>query len=119
MMQCVRFFAFSLGFVFLLPLLLLGYGPGVDQIVVVLKKAGATGRDLRYWRRFAGLSVADVVRRLNSGDRKQGGLPNRRFATLPYKINGEPIDLESNPVLRGSGRDTFSAGFVRNTMPTE
>ena len=83
---------------------------GEKQVRVNVRGAGKWGEALKYLRNLAGMTLADAIKALDSGDPKQGGLPQDMETTFPYYLNGREIEdaRHSTIVLqRGDSISTY------------
>lgn len=73
---------------------------GPKDIKVIVRGAGKEGRPTRYKRPFAGLTIKEAIRRLDSGEKGQGRLPHGIVTVDPYHLNGEEISEFSDRILQ-------------------
>ncbi len=72
-----------------------GFG-GINVVLTgVPVPAESTSGRLRYRRPFSGMTVAEVIRRLNSGDPALGALPKGRRMVPILRVNKKYVSLDS------------------------
>jgi hypothetical protein len=70
-----------------------------NQVQVTVRGGRQDGRSLWYVRDFAGLTFREAVSKLHSRE-KGAGLPEGRYITGPYLLNGEEVGSLSQAILK-------------------
>lgn len=85
-------------------------GLDANEIRIIARSSGISGRDLWYKRSFVGMSAGEAVKRLDSFEKARGGLPGH-LRTLSmysaYYVNGKEVTKRSRRVLQTGDVITF------------
>ena len=72
---------------------------GPNEMTIVARGAWKDGRDARYRRNLAGLTVQEALTRIKGSDQKAGVIPAGFLVAGPYHLNGGSIQEDSTMIL--------------------